>query len=156
MATHDVAGRVDEHDGRPGVGAPITPHRKVAVVDHRVLEPVTPDDVADVLGVALIGELGTVDPDHDQLVGVLRLESLQVGDDVDAVDTPVGPEVEQDQLAAQLCEAQGTLDVEPLETVGKLRSGRRAGERVGVTALRRGRARWLQDRAVSGRGVAAP
>ena len=51
------------------------------------------------------GELGRVDADHDQLVLVLLLELGQVGQDVVAVDAAERPEVEQDDLAPQLGEA---------------------------------------------------
>src|SRR5262249_4953974 len=45
----------------------------------------------------------------------------QISEDVHAVDAAVGPEVEEDDLAAQLANAEWALGVEPLEALGKLR-----------------------------------
>ena len=74
------------------------------VVDHGMLDPVLRDLAADVLGVALGVELGRMDADDDQLVLVLLLELGQVGEDVVAIDAAERPEIEQDDLAAQLGE----------------------------------------------------
>ena len=74
---------------------------KVGVVDDRVLDLVAQDDAADVLGLFLVVELGGMHADDDELIGILRFEPFEVGDDVDAVDAAVSPEVEQDDFAAQ-------------------------------------------------------
>ncbi len=66
--------------------------------------------------VSLLGvELGGVDADHDELVLVFLLELGEVGQDVVAVDAAIRPEVEQDDLAAQLLEADRARRVEPAD-----------------------------------------
>ena len=82
---------------RTRVGAP---DPELGVVGDGVRDLVAADDLPDVLGGLLVGELRRVHADDDELVGVLLLELLQVRQDVDAVDAAVGPEVEQDDLAA--------------------------------------------------------
>jgi hypothetical protein len=62
---------------------------------------VAADDLPDVLGRLLVGELGGMHAYDDQLIGKARFELLQVRQDVNAVDAAVRPEVEQHDLAAQ-------------------------------------------------------
>ena len=107
---------VDQDQGRPAIDAEPVPDDLVGVVDHRVLDPVLVDLLADVLGLALGLELGGVDADDDQLVLVFLLEGGEVGQDVVAVDAAIGPEVEQDDLAAQLFEVDRPGGVEPADS----------------------------------------
>ena len=74
--------------------------------------PVDGGDDRVVLG--LVDELGRVDADRHQDVGVVCLERAQLVEDVQAVDAAEGPEVEQDDLAAQVGQREGaTPGVEP-------------------------------------------
>ena len=57
------------------------------------------------VGVGLVDELGEVHPDDDQLPGVLLLERAELVEHVQAVDAAVGPEVEQQEAAAEVREA---------------------------------------------------
>ena len=122
MPTDDVAVGVDQHQGGPGAGSPQLPDEEVLVVHHGMFDVVSGDDASDVVGFALIGELGAVNSDDHQLVRVLQLEALQIGNDVDAVDAPVGPEVEQDDLSPQVGQLDRSCDIEPIEALRKLRS----------------------------------
>jgi hypothetical protein len=63
-----------------------------------------------------------VDADDDELARVLLLEPLEVGDDVQAVDAAVGPEVEQHDLAAQLRERERAVGVEPPASAREFRA----------------------------------
>src|SRR5205085_9987202 len=54
------------------------------IVYHRMLDLKAQDRVGDALRVALGVELRRVDADHHELVGKLRLELLQLGQDVHA------------------------------------------------------------------------
>jgi len=64
----------------------------------------------------------------DELVRVLGLKTLQVGDYVNAVDTSVGPEVEEHDLPFERIKCDRGASVNPLESVRKLWCGRGAGE----------------------------
>ena len=63
--------------------------------------------------VGLVDELGRVHPDDDDLVAVRLLELAQLVEDVQAVDAAEGPEVEDDDLAAQVRE--GDVDAPGVE-----------------------------------------
>ena len=76
----------------------------------------------------LVVELGGVDADDDQLVGVLLLQLGQVGQGVDAVDAAERPEIEQDDLAAQVLELDRTGGVEPGHAAFQFRARLRRGE----------------------------
>ncbi len=98
---NNVAGRIDQISGRPGVDRIRIPDRKVGIVHHRMLDLVTQNDAANVLGLLFIREFCRMHADDYQLVWVLALEPLQIGDDVHAVDAAVSPEVEQHDFALQ-------------------------------------------------------
>ena len=87
--------------------------------------PVPQYHPADVLGGRLLVELGGVDTDHHQLVGELLLQPFKIGNHMDAVDTPVGPEVEHHDLSPQGFERKRVRGVQPIETDREL-GGRRA------------------------------
>ena len=82
------------------------------------------NDLADVVGLTLVGELGRVNADDNEIVAELRFETLEIGDDVDAVDASVGPEIEQDDLALESLEVERLFNVQPVETGGEFRRRR--------------------------------
>jgi hypothetical protein len=51
-------------------------------------------------------ELGGMNADDDQFTGEFTFQLPQLREDVEAVDSAVGPEVEDDQLAAQVGERE--------------------------------------------------
>ena len=113
-AADDIAFGIDHDDGRPRVYTVRRPDRVVAVDGDGVADVVTEHGVADVPRVLLLVELAGVDADHHQrLVLVLLLQVFQVRKDVHAVDAAVGPEVEDDNAAAQVLDGDGLVRVEP-------------------------------------------
>ena len=139
VPAHRVARGVDDHERGPRLDLPQPPDRELAVVDHRMLEIVAQEHLPDVLRSALFRELRGVHPDDDQLVREVRLQPFEPGEVVDAVDAPVGPEVEHDHLAAQLGQRERRCRVQPFEARRKLRRRRVAGPRplAGLRGLRR-------------------
>ncbi len=85
----------------------------MGVVDDGVADFVAQNGFADIFAVFLRVELGRVDADDDDLVGVLLFQLGQVGQRVNAVDAAERPEVEDDDLAAQVFELDGAGGVEP-------------------------------------------
>src|SRR5450756_931699 len=77
-------------------------------VQHRVAHLVPLDGGLERDRVRLVHELGRVHPDDDEDVAVLLLEPAQLVQDMQAVDAAEGPEVEQDDLAAQVGQREVT------------------------------------------------
>src|SRR5262249_25120329 len=124
----DLAGRVDEGDRRPGADGVLAPDAEVAVVDHGMTDRQTQDSLANRVGVLLVGELRRVDADDDDIAGVLALQLPQLRQDMVAVNSAEGPEVEQHQFTAQLGDRERVVGIEPVKARGKLRSVDLAGE----------------------------
>ena len=114
------AGVNDEQSG-PGSHGPTAPDQKIAVIDHGVFDPIPQYDLAQVIGVALVGELGRVDADNHQLVRKFLLQLLQLRDDMHAVDAAVGPEVQDDGLAFELRQLDRLLSIQPVRPFRELR-----------------------------------
>jgi len=64
-------------------------------------------------GGALSGELGGVNANYNQAIRVTNFEFPQLREDVKAVNSAESPEVQQDQLAAQVSHPQGLAGVDP-------------------------------------------
>jgi hypothetical protein len=118
--------------------------------------------VGEVRSSALGGELTRVHPDYHEDVAKPLLELPDPREQVEAVDSAVRPEVEDDDLAAQVGDAERALDVEPVESLQELRRahGGQGGERHrrrahgspadAVTASLKGRPTMLVDTLVHG------
>src|SRR5262249_47962432 len=114
---------VDEEDRRPVAYAPLLPDRQVVVDDDRELQPVRFGLCLDALDVHLRLELRTVHADDRELcVLVLVVPALVARVVVLAVDAAEGPEVHDDDAAAQIGEAL-RLALQPLRFLREL--GRR-------------------------------
>jgi hypothetical protein len=122
MVADNLAAGVNQHERRPRPHRVLLPHNHLVVVHDGVFDVVAQNRLADVLGLLLREELGGVDADDHQRVGVLALQSLQVGQDVHAVDAAVSPEIEQHDLAAQFAQAERAVGVEPLQAFGEVGS----------------------------------
>ena len=98
-AADDVSRRIDQHLRGPGTHAVALPDRIFRVVVNGMLDLVAQDDAPDVFRLLFVLKLCGVNADHDQFIRVFRFELLQIGNDVDAVDAAVSPEVEQNDFA---------------------------------------------------------
>ena len=76
--------------------------------------------LANAIGNLLVVELGRVHANDYQLLLIGLLQPRDGGEDVVAVDSAEGPELEDDDLALQVGQLQGPRDVEPLATAGEL------------------------------------
>ena len=76
-----------------------------------MLDLVAQDCLPDVVNVAFVLELGRMHTDDHQFLGILLFQGGQVGNDMHAIDAAIGPEVEQDHLAAQVGETQRLVGV---------------------------------------------
>ena len=110
----EVPLRVHHGERGPRLGRVLPPHVQVGVVQHGVADAVPLDRVGEGGRVLLVLELRRVHPDDDQDVGVPLLDRAQLVQDVQAVDAAERPEVQQDDLAAQVGEGEAPRSgVEP-------------------------------------------
>ena len=72
-----------------------------------MVDAVPLDGCGECVGIGLVHELRRVHADHDELVAPLTFERTQLVDHVQAVDAAEGPEVEEDEAAAQVRETHG-------------------------------------------------
>ena len=100
------------------------------VVDDRMVNFIAFDRLANVLGVLLGFELGRMDADHHDFVGIGLLQLFELRQNVHAIDAAISPEVEQYKLAPQVAECQRLFRVEPLTLSLELWSGLAAGKRM--------------------------
>jgi hypothetical protein len=86
-----------------------------------MLDLVAQDDASDVFSVFFVFELGGMDANHHQLVRVLRFELLEIGNDVDAVDAAISPEIQQNDLALECRDRQRFVRIQPATATLDLR-----------------------------------
>jgi hypothetical protein len=65
-----------------------------------VVQLVTLHRFLDAFGIFFVVELGGVDAEDDDLVGILLLQPDQVGEEMQAVNSTQGPKFKDDNLAA--------------------------------------------------------
>ena len=116
---------VDENQRRPGADAILIPDAVALVDEHRMAHAVTQDGFADVGRPGFVGEFMAVDTDHDDRLPLeVFLDPLQAGQEVQAVDAAVSPEIENDDAALEVVlKTQWPVGVPPGQTLGELRSG---------------------------------
>src|ERR1041385_8437769 len=78
-----------------------------------MLDLVTQDDATNVLRLFLVLKLRGMNADHDELIGVLSFELFQIGNDVDAVDAAIGPEIKQHDFAFERGNRERLISVDP-------------------------------------------
>lgn len=99
-APDNSTGGVNNNQGRPGLYAILAPQSEFGVVYHRVRKVVTDHDIVQGVEVFFIFEFGGVHADDGKLIGILGFQSLEIRNDVDAVDATVCPEIKDHYFAA--------------------------------------------------------
>ncbi len=117
---YDIACRIDEYQGGPGADGVSLPDHELGVIDNRMRDLMAPDGVAEGGRLALVGKFGRVYPDDGQGIGERGFQRLQLREDVQAIDSAIRPEIEQDHASSEVREAERTWGVEPLHTLRKL------------------------------------
>ena len=120
LADH-LAGRINQHHGRPGAHTVLTPYIELRIIDHRMLDAVANDRRANIFSELFGRKLGRVDTDHDQFVGVTFTKLTQLRNIMVAVNSTKGPKFQQDKFAAQISHAQGLLCIQPIHIRRKRR-----------------------------------
>ncbi|MGC0339337.1 hypothetical protein RKD20_004371 [Streptomyces sp. SLBN-8D4] len=96
--------RVDHHERRPGTDRVLLPGRELRVVEDGMPDAVPLDGVRHRRVLRLVRELRRVHPDHHDGVAVLLLQLSELVEDVQAVHTTKGPELEDDDATPQVGE----------------------------------------------------
>src|SRR5262249_54634186 len=89
------------------------PELAVRVVNDGVVQLVTFHGLAHGGQALFQVELGRVHADDDQHAAVLFFQPDQVGENVEAVNSAAGPEFEDDDLAAEVAQAEGPVGPQP-------------------------------------------
>ena len=117
MFADNIAGRIDEHQRRPRTNAVLLPDLEVAVVDDGMVDLVAQNGSTQVLGLLLSREFGGVDAHDCEFTSVLFFQFPQLRKYVHAVNSTVGPKIEDHQSAAKVCQAQRVVGVQPVKAV---------------------------------------
>jgi hypothetical protein len=105
------------------------PGDALIILRNRILDVETRYGTFQVVEVGFVGELGIViTDDHESLVFIPVVPFPEGWHYVLAIDTAEGPHFYEDDLAAQVGEAQRRIYIQP-DIVGELRSGSQVGER---------------------------
>src|SRR5262245_53217987 len=103
----DEALLVDDVLGRPILILVRSPRCVIVVLRYRILDAVALDGSLDVAERLFARELRRVHTNNDEaLVFVSLVEPLHVRQRVDAVVASIGPEIDEDDLAAQVADAK--------------------------------------------------
>src|SRR5436190_18983497 len=103
MVIADAALRIDEVMGGPESVVERAPQIVAVVERDRITDAEIADRAGDVRRLALEGELGRVNADHDEAVlAIFLVPRLHVRQRPQAVDAAVGPEIDHNDLAFEL------------------------------------------------------
>jgi hypothetical protein len=119
--TGNSPARIDQNQGWPGSHRVLVPYNELMIVDHRMLNTMPHDGLADIFESFFSREFGGMNADHDQLFRVLRFKSTQLRDIMVAVYSTIGPEFEQDDFSAKGFQLQWMGGVDPFHINRKFR-----------------------------------
>lgn len=132
MLADVVAVGAYEGYGGPGLDLEGSPGAELVVVDDRVVNAEPARGGADILGLALGYEFAGVDSYGHQLVGILLFEPADRRQYMHAVDSAIGPEIQEHQLAAQVFQRESlAARVYPVQA----RRNRRRGDHAHLVAV---------------------
>ena len=123
MHADDVPARIDGDEGRPCADGIRAPDAKLAIVQRWMGSAQPNGGIADVRGLPLRRVLAAVNANHGEIVRKLLLELPQLREDMDAVDSAIGPEVQQQHPPAKVSEREpSSAGVDPVERIGEIGS----------------------------------
>ena len=121
VRAYHVPRGIDGNQSGPGRNGVRSPCPELPVVENGMdcVEPYR--RIANSPCYPLSVKLPALNADDDQLPGILRFKLPQLRKDMDAVDSPIGPEVQEYDLSAQVGESQRpAAGMHPVEIIGKL------------------------------------
>jgi hypothetical protein len=121
VCAYYIPGWVDRDERRPGRDRIRPPRPKLPVIQDRVNCIESYRRVANSARDTLSVELAARNSDYDKLSRVLRFELPQLREYMDAVDSPICPEIQKHDFASQIGKPKLlSACVNPVEIVGKL------------------------------------
>ena len=117
LEAHERSLGIDERESGPGAYAVGAPQAKLGILDHGVGDVVARDRLRQLVGLLLGRELRRMHADDGDLIGKSGLQLAQRRKHVNAVDAAEGPEIENDEFAAEVGQRERCIHIEPLETL---------------------------------------
>ena len=102
MGAEHLAERIDQHEAGPRTHGVFLPNTHFGVIHDRMLDAVAQDRLANPSGVLLGIELSRMYADDHEFLSVLLLKALEILQHMHTIDAAVGPEIQQDNLAAKI------------------------------------------------------
>ena len=100
---HEVALGADHGERWPTTHADLTPHSHLIVVHDRMGDLVAQDCIANVRGDLFVFKFGRVHTyECHRIPGVAFLQLDEIGEDMDAVDAAIRPEIEHHNFSGEL------------------------------------------------------
>lgn len=122
VSTDDISSRVDCNQRRPCRNCVASPDPELPVVDHWMRGVESYRCVANSRRDTLRMILSTVNAYYYQLRWIPQLELPQLREYMDAVNSPIGPEIQQNDFSAKIGELEClSAGVHPIDVVGKFR-----------------------------------
>ena len=106
--------RDQAHEGRPSLDAEVVPDDLIRSQTTGCLMPYSRTFWRTLFSRHAFGdELGRMYADHNKFIFILYFELREGGENVVAIDTAIGPEVEDDDLAVEILEANRPAGIRP-------------------------------------------
>jgi hypothetical protein len=116
VRSSDVPAWIDGNECRPRVDGIRSPDAELPIVQDGMGRTESERGLTNALGDALGDVLAAMDADDGDMIGVLLFEPPQLRKYVDAVDSAVRPEIEEEQLTAEVGEREApSPGVDPIE-----------------------------------------
>jgi hypothetical protein len=133
VRSHHVTFPVYYDQRRPGSHRIGAPDAELPIVDYRVGQSKAKRGFKNPGCLALRDIFAAVYSDDDNVIRISLFDLPQLRENMDAIDSAIGPEIEKHYLAAQLLDTQClAVGMNPIETLGKIGSSnaRKIGNRL--------------------------
>ena len=119
MLSDDITLRVYEHQRGPGPTRVLLPDLKLTVVNYRMFQLVTTDGVMQIAGVFLIREFCRVNSNDYEFVSIFLFQLPQLRKYMGAVDSTIGPEIQDDYLPLKFLHRHRPVSINPIHVFRK-------------------------------------
>jgi hypothetical protein len=122
VCSNDIAVPVYHNECRPRIHGVRAPDAELPIVDDRMCDVIAQTSFPDAGSIALGDIFATVHTDDRYIARILLLDLPQLRKNMNAVDSAIRPEVEQDHVSAQLGQTKRIpTSVKPVEALWEFR-----------------------------------